>query len=101
MEKLLTKLAEIEDRVRTLLEDRDQLLQEKADLQRQNHILQDKISRQEVVLEEMEKEMLAIRKQTQTSSGQDKPDERFKHLKKHIDKYTKEIDKAIEWLYNN
>ena len=102
MKDISNRLVAIEAKVQKLIQEKERLHEVNINLIEQNKVLTEKLTHQEQKMVSLEEHLQAARSQKASPARDDKGiSVSSKQLKKQIDDYTKEIDKCIEWLYNN
>ena len=102
MKDISNRLAAIEAKVRKLIQEKRKLQEANVNLIEQNKFLSEKLALQAQKVTSLEENLQVSRDQEVTTTRDTKGSSvSSNQLKKQIDEYVKEIDKCIEWLYNN
>lgn len=99
MENISKTLDDILSNVQLLIELNSQLQKDNFALRQANAQLKAKQEDQQLRIKQLEGKLIQANSDIQ--GGSDSLTRKNKRLKKQIDKYIKEIDNCIEWLYNN
>ncbi len=102
MKDISNRLAAIEAKIKKLIQENKTLHEAKTNLIEQNKFLSEKLTLQEQKVVSLEEHLQAAKREKSLPVRDEKGiSVSSKQLKKQIDEYAKEIDKCIEWLYNN
>ena len=102
MKDISNRLAAIEAKIKKLVEENKRLREANANHIDQNKFLTEKLAQQDQKIANLEDLLQAAQSKEAVVEREGKGiSVSSKQLKKQIDEYTKQIDKCIEWLYNN